>query len=601
MSWQDSFVPDNGTPQAVQANGWQSSFVPDSNAQQPESNSTASMQNVAPNPAAQNGNISEDQQLTPAQKMYQYFSDKPGTKYGDIVPLSVNEKTGENSFDFPELIRGPARGLAELLGQSAGEIKPQTDTSTGVEGSLSPDEINALALLSPVSPASHSIAFGQHLANTVESTAKAASDILPDAITDEYTRTQQQEMPTIAPTNSDLKLISQKLDLAGITPQQYADALTNSSPTEFAAEVGGDPLRLQAQTYAKLQGPTMQAARDAMRQRLAEAPQRVQGLIDNTFTSQPNIERLQDNVAGMQQAASDAYKAAFQSNVPISHFSDVINTPSGQTALKQTAIDFANGGKTPEDMGLSLGEDGKYSLNDSVPIETIHQIQRNIGTQVQRDPFGNTLTTPGNQVLESQQAGITSKLAQLNPDYNKALNNAAAYKQAQAAFDAGRKLGISSAGDNADQLMDRAANVYSPNELAYHKAGFAQGLTDKVQGAPLGTGNPATRISSGFIVPKSAEVLDNPGQAQAFGDALVREKQMMDFANRGLNNSVTAETASAGLPEIPTSAHGVALSAASKIGDLLNAGKNQRMSQLLFATSPQQKSALANAIIRYNQ
>lgn len=596
MSWQDSFIPDGGTPQAVQAQGWQSSFVPDSQSQQPVSNALAQTQTAAPNPSASDGNISIQQQMTSPQEMYKYFSDKPNTEYANILPYSTNKKTGDQSIDFPEAIRAPMRGLAELLSQARGQLPAQTDTSTGSTGSLSPDALQALMALSPVSPGSTSFALGQNLASGIEATAGQ----LPKLAANEYENIAPSASASLPLKNSDLKLITDKLDMAGITPQQYADALVKSSPDEFAAEVGGDPLKIQAQSYAKLQGPTMQAARDAMRQRLADAPTRTQALIDNTFTSGPNIDRLQDNMGQMQQSLPALYGEANKDVVPSSVISTQLNTPAGQTALQATAAKLANKGISPQDSGFIKGENGLYSLDENVPVGTLHEFSKSLGDQVQRNPLTGAIEDSNSLAIEGQRQGVTSALSQASPAFAKANNTAAAYNQAQSAFDAGRKLAHTSTGDNADQLMDRAADTYSPNELSYHKAGFAQGLTDKTLNAPLATGNPATRIANGAVVQKAGPILDNPSQAQAFGDALVREKQMMDFANRGLNNSVTAETASAAMPEIPTSAHGIALSAASKIGDFLNAGKNQRMSQLLFSTSPQDKQTLADALIRYS-
>jgi hypothetical protein len=39
------------------------------------------------------------------------LSDEPGYTYGSVLPLRRNEKTGEVSMAFPEMIRSPVRGV----------------------------------------------------------------------------------------------------------------------------------------------------------------------------------------------------------------------------------------------------------------------------------------------------------------------------------------------------------------------------------------------------------------------------------------------------------------------------------------------------------
>jgi hypothetical protein len=78
----------------------------------------------------------------------------------------------------------------------------------------------------------------------------------------------------------------------------------------------------------------------------------------------------------------------------------------------------------------------------------------------------------------------------------------------------------------------------------------------------------------------------------------MKEKGRIELAQRGLGGSNTAETLSASVPEIPTSAHGLLSTAAGKVMDFVNAGKNERIAQLLYATSPEQKAILARKILK---
>lgn len=629
MTWQDSFTPDQTAPKAVQANGWQNSFVPDSYTQQPESDAisqgshaTGYQSDSTPNSLGgrvssvqdgQNNQESNGRQNTSPDPnvdlpLYMQAARQAGLLGRDflnaamVLPNSIGDLANEG-------INSAASGINNVAGTHISPLGMPSQTynalltNAGLPNPATPTEqklSNAHQLLLGIT------ASGEPLVNQAKEVTGNLANILKGSSKAETSTGQitsgvlSADHPTLTPKNSDLKLISSKLALAGVSPQEYATALKNSSPDMFAAEVGGDPLRIQSQTYAKLQGPTMQAARDAMRQRLAEAPQRVQSIIDTNATPQPLIERMQDNISSLRDQLPDLYQSAYKESVPSSVIGGQLATPAGKNALQETAVKLANKGVSPEDAGFFKNDRGLYSLNQNVPIETLHEFSKSLGDQVVRNPLTGAIEDSNSLAIEGQRKGITTALSKVSPAFAKANNTAAAVEQAQSAFDAGRKIAHSAAGDAADQLLDRAAQTYSPNELAYHRAGYSQGLMDKTSGAALGTGSPAARIANGNVINKTAEIYNSPSQAKALSDALMAEKQMTEFANRGLNNSTTAEAASAALPEIPTSAHGIALSAASKIGEMLNHGTNERMSQLLFTTSPAQKKILADALIKYN-
>lgn len=602
--WQDSFVPADGSaqsPQAVQAQGWQSSFVPNDAQQttQPDTSLPGEQLTRQVGLAGRyiEGSIPEaissiadlaipglNNQMAVINKLY-------GTNI-PAVPEGFNTGMVERGLNatglFPEpettgerAIAGPAKLAAGLM--AGGEnIMPMAEEAWGnLRGGLN-DTLNA------ISP----------------------SD-LPE----------QVSMPAIQPSSGDIKLIKQKLELAGITPQQYADALMKSSPDDFAGELGGEPLRMQTQAQAKITGPSMQDARDAMRQRLDTAPQRVQQLVEQTFfpssATMPTIggdvslmkgapapfepvQQMQGNLADVKDKLGDLYSAADNAPVPRKPFLDVINTPNGQAAMKSTVERLANQNIRPQDAGIVVDpESGFYGLQaKDIPVSTMQEVSKSLGGMVKRNPLTGAIEDPDSLLLEGQRKQITSYLSENSPEFNKANTNAAAQFQGQSAFEAGRKLAHAAAGENADALAQRAADTFSPQELSYQKAGYAQGLGDALQGSPLGGGNPASRIAKGTVQNTTADILQSPTQAQQFAEALMLEKNRVDLAQRGLYGANTAESLSAGIPEIPTSAHGVLSSAAGKMMDFVNAGKNERIAQLLYATSPEQKAALAQKILK---
>ncbi len=99
------------------------------------------------NPSASNQDqISENGQgQTLPQKMYEYFSNKPNTTYGSILPFSKNLATGQTNIDFPEPVRSLGRGVAEMMSASAGELPVSM-----MGGSLSEDALGVVGSMSPL-------------------------------------------------------------------------------------------------------------------------------------------------------------------------------------------------------------------------------------------------------------------------------------------------------------------------------------------------------------------------------------------------------------------------------------------------------------------
>jgi len=566
--WQDSFVPDPQTPQAAQAaqaTGWQSSFVPDGQQSQPQQEAQS---NYLPGE-----DIARQIGLTG-----RYMLEGPAglvTGPSDILGAGINYGTGKfNQYagtDIPK-VGSATEALSNAL-TKMGYPEPQGGAEKLVAG-LS----KFVAGTAPV---------GTSTINTIKEAYGNAMDMLPAST---------EESGIITPKSSDIKLIKEKLDLAGITPQQYARALQESSPEDFAGELGGDPLRMQTQAQAKITSPVMQEARDAMRQRLAEAPQRTANIIGEAIKPEVNVQNMLQNIQDMDAQLSDLYKASDADIVPSSIVSDIIHRPAGQQAIAATAEKLSNQGLNSLDAGIVKGADGSLRFTPDVPVKTLDEFQRSLGDLVQRNPITGAIEDSSSSTIEGMRKSVTLALAGSSSSYQKALNVAAAKQQAESAFDMGRQLAKSAAGEKADAIMERAAEVMSPNELSYQKAGYAQGLTDASQGAALG-GSPVSRIATGKVQNTAASIIQNPTEAQRFADALMQEKNRIDLAQRGLGGSNTAETFSAGTPEIPTSVHGVALSAINKVKDWALAGKNERLAQLLYATSPEQKAILAQKVL----
>jgi hypothetical protein len=528
MSWQDSFVPMDApqppVPQAVQAQGWQSSFVP------------ANQESTAPEksydvPSAFMQTIKDmpSDLLNPIGNIGQmvYGSDKPNALIGPSKPV-ITDKVGETAGNIASLLM-PFMAVPKAGEQ---EVAPSIDSS------------------SPSPPP------------------------------------QVESQKTITPKAGDIELIKQKLDLAGITPEQYADALMKSSPNDFAGELGGDPLRMQTQAQAKITGPVMQPARDAMRERLANALSRTQGIVSDALGSPENIT---DNLATIQQYRTvepDLYKAV-NGMVPTEQFSGILNTPAGQSALAATKENLSN-----QRIDLSsAGFTKEGGLGEHVPVSTMHEFTKALNGQIGRDAFGNVTDPAAAFPLQGMSKDVVSQLKKADPNFELAQDVAAQARQAQQAFDNARQTARMTTGDKAEGILE----PLSQNPFAV--SGYHQGLLDKLSDTPLQGGNPAGTIAKQSLIERVGNLTGDTGKAQALADALMQEKGRVELAQRGLYGSNTAETLSAGaVPNIPTSPEGIINHTAGKVMDYLNAGKNERIAQLLYATSPEQKKILADAL-----
>lgn len=557
MGWRDSFVPDQQAPVATQAQGWRSSFVPDN---PPE---------VLP---------SLPNQSLPGEEFFNQVG-LAGRDLAGAVPMAIASigdaaNTGINYFTGSDLGKNNSMPTDYIQnGLSATGLFPEYQNKT------QKDVGNAASVI---------FGGGQDLYNLGKQAYGNAVEMFPKRIA--------QTDGTIVPKSGDLKLIKEKLGMAGITPQQYAEALAKSSSDDFAGELGGDALRMQTQAQAKVTGPAMQEARDAMRERLAAAPQRTAAIIGENIKPAPNVENMLGNIDDMQKQLPGLYEAAYKETAPSIILSNIMSRPAAQKALAATAEKLSNQGVLPLESGLVKKSDGSWKFTPDVPVKTIDEFQRSLGDLVQRNPITGAVEGSEAATIEGLRKQVTSSLASHSKLYEKALNIAAAKQQAESAFEMGRQLAKSSAGEKADALMDRAADVMSPNELSYQRAGYAQGLTDATQGAPLG-GSPASRIATGKVQNTVGSILEDSTKAQKFAEALMQEKNRIELAQRGLGGSNTAETLTSGVPEVPTSLHGVVRHTLSKVQDMAQAGKNARIAQLLYATDPEQKAILARKLL----
>lgn len=400
-----------------------------------------------------------------------------------------------------------------------------------------------------------------------------------------------------------LKEISANLELGGVSPEEFAQRLARSSVDDFAGEVGGENLRMLAQSKAKIPGAAMDSARTAMRQRMEQAPQRVNSLIDAVIASPDDLAQRAAQIEGKKAFEGIFYDRASEI-LPSAPFERIISTPAGQTALKDAAVNLANRSVAPNQIatlrniaqGLETPIPGGKIIPE-LPVSAWHEVSKSLGDQVKRDIAGNILEPAKAAPVESLRKGMVDALRKASPDFNVAQTNSAAMRSSQDALELGRKLARMATGAQSDDVME--ALTASAVDLPYAQAGYAEGLRDVISAVPHG-GNPASRLATPKVLSRTAELV-GAGKADDFYQKLMAEKLRMEFANRGLHNSATAETVGqmiGNVADIPLSTTDAARKGGNALLNILSSGKDKRVASMLYATSPEEKAALAALLTR---
>ncbi len=402
-----------------------------------------------------------------------------------------------------------------------------------------------------------------------------------------------------------LNEIKSRLQLGGVTPEEFAQRLASSSADDFAGEAGGANLSLYAQSLAKTPGVGMDAARTAMRQRIEQAHPRVNQIISDTIASPDDMAQRLAQIEGKQAFEGLFYDAAKDVRLPSDAFEGVLSTPPGQRALKSAAENLASLNVEPSQIGIlkniAQGLDTPMSDGSKVvpelPVSAWHEMVKSFKSQIPRDSLTGEITTREGQIADTVRGLMVSALRQASPEFDIAQTNSAAMRSSQEALDLGRKLARIATGDTGDAVLDAATK--SATNLPYAQAGYSQGLRDVISGVPYG-GNPASRLANPKVLERTAELVGND-KANSLYSKLLAEKLRMDFANRGINNSATAETMGqmiGSVSDIPLSGAELAKKGGNKLLNILNSGTDRRAASMLYATSPEEKAVLASLLMK---
>jgi len=510
------------------------------------------------------------------------------------------------------------RGTEKAFGEEHPYLDPTLRVSGAVAGTLAAPGIAAASAARPVATGAalgglqgftgaeggvgnrlRNSAIGAGLGAGLAYAGKALGDSLAGVNKGQVVQTPQGNVPVpFDASGRALREIKANLALGGVSADDFAQRLAASSADDFAGEVGGENLRMLAQSKGKIPGVAMDAARTAMRQRIEQAPQRVNSLIDSAVASPDDLAQRLAQIEGKGAFEGIFYDRA-KEIVPSAPFERIISTPAGQTALKDAAVNLANRTVAPNQIAalqnISKGLEtptAAGTILPELPVGAWHEVAKSLGDQVKRDIAGNIVEPAKAAPVESLRKGMINALRQASPDFNVAQTNSAAMRSSQEALDLGRKLARMATGAQSDDVMQ--ALTASATDLPYARAGYAEGLRDVISAVPYG-GNPASRLATPKVLSRTAELV-GAGKADDFYKNLMAEKLRMEFANRGLHNSATAETvlqAINNVGDIPLSATEAAKKGGNALLNILSSGNDKRVASMLYATSPAEKAALA--------
>lgn len=319
--------------------------------------------------------------------------------------------------------------------------------------------------------------------------------------------------------------VSTLMDNAGKSGADLRAAQT-AKPVMAAETIGRSAVPALG-ALARRQGQTGDILGAALTERVQQAPERIlndyasaSGIVPEA--AQGDIDAL---VANGRQAAKPLYDQAFSTPGPV--WNDDLRVLSGRPVIKKAiasaAEDLKNADTHPGVMGLPSGPDDNTLLPTAEAWDLIH---KNVGAQVERDPFGKIIPdsqSRGNFNTNKASRDLTAALKQSIPGYGDALKTSGDYLSLQSAFNNGQKFILSST-MTADNLAKQFAKL-SPAEQEAFKGGSANALYNQAQ-----NGRMAPRLFKAPAIQQKLNTVLGPKNAQTF---LGNMQQEADMAKSG--------------------------------------------------------------------
>lgn len=386
---------------------------------------------------------------------------------------------------------------------------------------------------SAVIPGAASEFAGQQTAGTaLEPWARTGAAVLGGGATGLLERAPSL-LKTATPIEKAAQYVAQKVDSAGGAPQvqsAVSNAIQTGKPLT-AAEVLGKPAEVGLGALARREGATADALAGNMASRGADASNRILG--DYAAASGIHPAAAQGDIdslvkAGQLKAGPLFDQVRSTGTVWNSDLDKLAQRPVVQKAMSQAEEDLRNAGIDPQGYGFT-GKDpvtGKFIQQPRPTAQAWELIRRNVGSQVERDPFGKPLpdsVSPKNYNIGVATGDLTGALKKAIPGLSDALSVSGDYLSSKSAFTRGQSAILDSK-ISAQQLADHVAKL-TPAELEAYKGGIANKLFSLTQNNRLNL-----KLFDAPIVQKKLSAALGPQNAQKFLDSLKVEKGMANFA-----------------------------------------------------------------------
>lgn len=365
------------------------------------------------------------------------------------------------------------------------------------------------------------------------------------------------EMTPEAAETAARSYVGNLMQRAGKTPQSLreAQAAAQSKPI-IAAEGLGPSGIAAAATLARRQGETPEVLGSLLRERMEGTGDRAlndfaEGAGIDPRAAQGDIDSL---VKAGREKAAPLFDYALSPNQPVwnDELAQLAQRPVIRKAARMAAEDLRNAGREPTMLGIRLDSEGNPLLGPQEGEEgsnlaavrgtapTVSQpgsggvysrgptpeawdlIRKNVGAQVERDPFGKILPdsrSRGNYNINVANRALTGALRDAIPGYGEALDASGDYLSAQKAFNDGQSM-IFKSTVPAAKFASHYGSLSAPEQEAF-KGGMANALYNEVQKGRLRP----QRFAAPILRDKVTAAL-GPDAAGPFLDKMKIEAQM---------------------------------------------------------------------------
>lgn len=343
-----------------------------------------------------------------------------------------------------------------------------------------------------------------------------------------------EHLPSLVKPASDVEkanaYLLQKLQSSGYTPSSAMSAAQTAEATGkplTAAEIIGKPAEVAVGALARRPGVTADALGGAMASRSADANNRILG--DYAASAGINPAAAQGDIDGLVQSGQAQAGPLFDAvrNTPGPIWNSDLQSLANRKVIKQAISDAADNldaaGKHPGVLGLPSGPNDKTLMPTA---EAWELVRRNLGSQIERDPFGKPLPdsqSPNNYNIGIASRDLTGALKKAIPGLSDALDVSGDYLSSKSAFQRGQDA-ILNSNITAKQVADHVTGL-SSSQLEAYKGGIANKLFNITQNNRLNL-----KLFDAPIVQQKLSSALGPQNAQKFLDSLKVEKGMANFA-----------------------------------------------------------------------